>query len=207
MDAMGMSEEECLQRLLSHNPQAELPPPPTKAGGIKSKSKVTFASPLEPKPQPTLDTKQRGKAVLVVPSVKYQESYDWADLCEQGARVQSGQLKISWFKNKNKEGGPLYKVPYGTMHEYCKDDRVWHEEHKLPGGKLGVPHWRAEQERGRTSLKTAGGTAGGGTLLGTGETALMLEVAKKFKAGVPYLSGEVDRGCLSGARSLVQTEN
>ena len=75
MDAMGMSEEECLQRLLSHNPQAELPPPPTKAGGIKSKSKVTFASPLELKPQPTLDTKQRGKAVLVVPSVNYRQGY------------------------------------------------------------------------------------------------------------------------------------
>ena len=45
-------------------------------------------------------------------------------LCELGARVQSGELKITWFKNKNKEGDPLYKIPYGTMHGYCKDDRV-----------------------------------------------------------------------------------
>ena len=163
------------------------------AGKGKLKAKAT-PSPLVPVPAATttLDTKSRGKAVLVVPSVKYKESYTWDDICEQGARVESGELKISWFKMKNKDDGPLYKVPYSTMHEYCKDDRVWHEERGEAGGKLNTPHWRAEVERGRATSKQPGGVKGGGTLLGAGEKALMLDAAKKFKEGMPYLSDELE---------------
>ena len=125
-------------------PAATAPPKPLPA-----------PSPLQPTPKPTLDTKSRGKAVAVVPSVKY-GSYTFGDVCELGGRIEKGELKLqrSVLDRKDERGEPLYKVPFSTMYNnWCKDDRVWHEEKGLSGGVLGVPHWRAERDMRRTKLR------------------------------------------------------
>jgi hypothetical protein len=125
----------------------------TKALSKPAKAKAVASQEPEQSKQLSLNTKKRGAAVAVVPSVQY-GGYSWNDICHVGERLEKGTLNLSDLKKTDEDGDPLYKVPYKTMaNKWAMDDRKYHESQHKKGGIVGVPHWRAELDVRRRNAK------------------------------------------------------
>ena len=135
---------------------------------------------------------KRGRAVVVRPPVEYRarKSYTWEDVVALGKQVKDGTVTMSQIRNE--KDADKYKVPYGSMLKWDRDD---HEEMKKSQGKRGVrgeKHWFVElHTRGRTTLTAPGGTKGGGTILGAGERVIMIKAAEAALEGHAWTKHEL----------------
>ena len=138
----------------------------------------------------------RGKSRHVLLSVQYRArtSYNWEDICILGEKLEKQEIKLCELHRDGDDQFP-HKVPPTTMSRWIRRD----EDAVAIGGSVtvgdvhpGMPHWRAERERGRTSLSKPGGVKGGGSRLGAqAEERLMGILGRAALSGAPYLVDEV----------------
>jgi hypothetical protein len=121
---------------------------------------------------------KRGESVLLKPKVSY-GNYELDDIFSLGQRIYDGKLTLADIRNEPGE----YPVPYSTMYRWCQ-----------PVDELGTPKWLHARDVQRITKKLrAGGTKGGGTVLGAAaEKKLIVDMAAAAAMHCPYTFEEVE---------------
>jgi hypothetical protein len=147
---------------------------------------------------PGAQTSRHGKTprrALVSGKYQARTSYNWEDVCLLGEKLEKREIKLADLNRVDENGPYPHKVPRSTMANWIRND----EDAVVRGVGLtagpvypGMPHWRAERERGRTSLSKPGGVKGGGSRLGEqAEERLMKTLERAALSGTPYILDEV----------------
>ena len=142
------------------------------------------------------------------PSVAYsaRRAYTFEDVVLVGVAIAAKKLSTTELKKVGEDGGPKYGVPYKSwMNKWGADDAkvMAGRSGGVKGGVNGSPHWLVERDvRRRTELTVPGGVKGGGSLLGKAEDLILVDAAKQFQRGTPYLEIEIKQILLNTAIEL-----
>ena len=141
---------------------------------------------------------KRGRPHVIHGRSKYhaRRNYTWQDICNVGEMIGKKEIKLCDLDRLVEDGPFPHKVPRDTMKRWLRDDvAVVESGSNVTAGRVypGWPHWKAERERGRTSLSKPGGVKGGGSRLGEeAEKRLMGILSRAALSSAPYRIDEVE---------------